>query len=125
MGGYLNINEAEREELEECFFALDELLEQLYGIGIPDWEGAEGLSLLRALKIVAAIKGEEPPEEEDRDLGFNIRWTAEDILALRPDWTLEEREEWLQDNWGNIRDRSVELGWEIIENLLPPKGEKP
>jgi hypothetical protein len=58
MSGYLNIAEAEREELEECFFALQELLEQLEGIGIPDWKGAEGLDLDRAKQIVADIKGE-------------------------------------------------------------------
>ena len=56
---------------------------------------------------------------------YIIEWTAEDILALRSDWSLDEREQWLQDNWGHIRDRSIELGWEVIEALLPPKGEKP
>ena len=126
MGGYLNIAEAEREELEECYHALDELVEQLMGIGIPDWWGAEGLSLLRARTAVATIKGEDFPEhEEEIDFGYNIRWTAEDILALRPDWTLAEREQWIEDNWKHIRDRSIELGWEVIEALLPPKGEKP
>jgi hypothetical protein len=59
MSGYLNLAEAERDELEECFFALQELLEQLEGIGIPDWNGAEGLDLERSRKIISQIKGEE------------------------------------------------------------------
>ena len=58
MSGYLNIAEAERDELEECFFALQELIEQLDGIGIPDWKGSEGLDLERSRKIIAQIKGD-------------------------------------------------------------------
>jgi len=57
MSSFLNIAETEREELEECFFALDELIDQLDGIGIPDWKGAEGLDLERARKIIRQIYG--------------------------------------------------------------------
>jgi hypothetical protein len=47
-----------------------------------------------------------------------IVWKAEDIKTLRPDWTEEECEEWLMDNASIICDRSIELGWEVIETLL-------
>lgn len=47
-----------------------------------------------------------------------VVWTAEDIQTLRPDWTLERCEEWLESNQRYIQDRLVELGWEVIETLL-------
>lgn len=48
-----------------------------------------------------------------------VVWTADDILTLKPDWTDEQAEEWLECNQKYIRDRLVELGWEVIESLLP------
>jgi hypothetical protein len=47
-----------------------------------------------------------------------VTWTAEDIQTLRPDWTTERSEEFLEDNERRIQDRLTELGWEVIENLL-------
>lgn len=47
-----------------------------------------------------------------------VSWCAEDIQTLRPDWTTEQAEEWLLTNQRYIRDRLVELGWEVIETLL-------
>jgi hypothetical protein len=49
------------------------------------------------------------------------RWSAHDVKALRPEWSVEKCEEWLAENERHIQDRLVELGWEIIGNLLPPK----
>jgi len=43
---------------------------------------------------------------------------AEDIETLRPDWTLEQCKEWLDDNQKHIVDRSIEYGWAVIETLL-------
>jgi hypothetical protein len=47
-----------------------------------------------------------------------VTWTAEDIQTLRPDWTTERSEEFLEDNERRIQDRLTELGWEVIETLL-------
>lgn len=65
MSGYFNISEVEREELENAFFALEDLLNQLKGVGIyiPDadsgqWHGTEGLSFSRAEHILRTAKGE-------------------------------------------------------------------
>ncbi len=38
--------------------ALEELTDQLRGIGIPDWHGAEGLTLEQADAAIARAKGE-------------------------------------------------------------------
>jgi hypothetical protein len=51
-------------------------------------------------------------------------WSPEDIKSLRPEWSLEQAEEWLESNERHIQTRLVELGWDVIESLLPPKGEE-
>ena len=50
-------------------------------------------------------------------------WYPGDIQTLKPDWTLEQCEKWLQDNQKYIKDRLCELGFEVIEDLLPIKDE--
>jgi len=47
-----------------------------------------------------------------------VTWTSEDVQTLRPTWTVEQCEEWLERNERYIQDRLVELGWEVIETLL-------
>ena len=49
-----------------------------------------------------------------------VKWTAEDITSLRPDWTMEQCHSFLQQEEKHIRDRITELGWEVINSLLPP-----
>jgi hypothetical protein len=48
-----------------------------------------------------------------------VVWSPEDIQTLRPDWTTEQCSEWLADNERYIQSRLIELGWEVIETLLP------
>lgn len=47
-----------------------------------------------------------------------VVWAPEDIQTLRPEWTLEKCEEWLDNNERYIQDRLVELGWDVIGTLL-------
>lgn len=51
-----------------------------------------------------------------------VTWTAEDVLTLRPQWSKERAEEWLEANQKYVRDRLVELGWDVIETLLSSEG---
>lgn len=48
-----------------------------------------------------------------------VRWAAEDVQGLRPDWTLERCEEELQGIEKHLQDRLCELGFEVIDTLLP------
>ena len=54
-----------------------------------------------------------------------VKWTAGDVLTLRPEWTVEEAERWLNRNEKWIQDGMIEHGWQVIENLLPPMGQHP
>lgn len=47
-----------------------------------------------------------------------VTWHAEDVQTLKPDWSLEKCNEWLEDNERHISDRLIELGWEVIDALL-------
>ena len=47
-----------------------------------------------------------------------VVWRAEDIKKLKPNWSLEKCEEWLEDNQENIQDRLTETGWDLIEGML-------
>ncbi len=47
-----------------------------------------------------------------------IRWVAEDIQHLRPDWSLDDCEAVLEKFGRALTDRSTQVGWEILETLL-------
>lgn len=47
-----------------------------------------------------------------------IKWAPGDVETLRPDWSLEQCEEALENMAKHLKDRSIELGWEIMEELL-------
>ena len=52
-----------------------------------------------------------------------VTWHAEDVQTLKPDWSLEKCNEWLEDNERHISDRLIELGWEVIDALLITESE--
>lgn len=47
-----------------------------------------------------------------------VTWRAEDVSTIKPEWTMEKCEEWLQDHENRIQDRLTELGWEVLDSLL-------
>lgn len=47
-----------------------------------------------------------------------VEWQAEDVQSLRPDWTKEKCRRFLYRAEGNLQDRTIEHGWEVIEVLL-------
>ena len=52
-----------------------------------------------------------------------IRWSWEDIQSLRPDWSQEKCGEMLDAIAKGLHDRSIELGWEIMETLIEMEGQ--
>ncbi len=60
-----------------------------------------------------------PAEVDHKKSYASVSWHIEDIQDLRPEWTDQQAEEWLRNNEKHIRHRLVELGWEVIEDLLP------
>lgn len=47
-----------------------------------------------------------------------VAWTAADVQTMAPRMTDEDAEEWLQANEKHLRNRLVELGWDVIGHLL-------
>ena len=48
----------------------------------------------------------------------DVVWTVEDIASLKPEWTEARAEEFLANNENRIRDRLIELGWDVIQDLI-------
>ena len=64
------------------------------------------------------------PFDMKRPGGYGeISWCAEDILTLRPSWTEEQANEFLDENESYLCDGTITHGWEVIESLLPPRTE--
>lgn len=53
-----------------------------------------------------------------------VGWSPVDIFDLRPDWTYEQAEEFLQKHGKYIQEAMVRAGWDAIETLLPPESKK-
>lgn len=47
-----------------------------------------------------------------------IRWSWKDIQSLRPELSKDQCIELLDEISNGLHDRSVELGWEIMETLI-------
>lgn len=64
---------------------------------------------------------ETDPEISER-LKVTITWVPEDIQTLRPEMSDEEAEDALADIGKYLQDRSTELGWQVMEDLLDFRG---
>jgi hypothetical protein len=42
---------------------------------------------------------------------------AGDVHSIKPSWSMEKCEEWLETNQKYIQERLVEVGFEVIEDL--------
>jgi hypothetical protein len=47
-----------------------------------------------------------------------IEWVGADVKTLCPRWSLAKCEEFLLTHATQLQDRSIERGWELLENLL-------
>jgi hypothetical protein len=47
-----------------------------------------------------------------------VRWSQDDILSLRPEWTVKRASQFLEDIEKHIRDRMIETGWFVIEHFI-------
>ncbi len=47
-----------------------------------------------------------------------IKWSWEDVQTLRPDLSKEESLVMLDTIAKGLHDRSIELGWEVMETLI-------
>ena len=47
-----------------------------------------------------------------------IIWSWEDVETLHPSWNKEQCQEALEKNGKYLRDRSIEIGWQILEDLV-------
>lgn len=48
-----------------------------------------------------------------------VRWQVADVQSIRESWTLTQCRDAIEDIERNFDDRMIELGWEVLDNLLP------
>ena len=47
-----------------------------------------------------------------------VKWRAEDVKTIKPNWSMPKCEEWLSDYENKIQDRIIKHGWEVLEALV-------
>jgi hypothetical protein len=47
-----------------------------------------------------------------------IEWTSDDVREHRPDWSLIECQDWLEAHEEKIRERTSELGFNALVDML-------
>lgn len=52
------------------------------------------------------------------DVRLTIKWSAEDIQQLKPTWSLNKCQSWLDGNSRHLKDRLIETGWEVLESFI-------
>lgn len=79
------------------------------------------------LKKAAGKEGEEQkqvPMEASKELYAPVSWHWSDVQTLRPSWSQERCEEELQANASHLQDRTIELGWDVLNALISAEGGK-
>ena len=47
-----------------------------------------------------------------------VRWHAEDVLELKPEWTLDQCQAFLEKNKRALTDSFVETGWQVLQAVV-------
>jgi hypothetical protein len=47
-----------------------------------------------------------------------IRWHAQDVQRLKPEWSLDQCQAFLSNNERIIKDRLIEDGWEVLQSVI-------
>jgi hypothetical protein len=105
---------------------LHQKIEKLYNEFLPQWQNADGGDanlgyLTGVIDILEHLRADpdQPFDEENRDPdAVYIVWHYDDVQSLCPQLSDEEAIEALQEVAENLKDRSTEEGWEILETLL-------
>jgi len=107
-------NEAQAESGVE---SVDSVLD--YVRGAVEETGGKSVSV-----VLDAVEETDFPRREKSTLGdgflpsVRILWTASDVQALRPGWSLQRCADFLDSVRKPLADRSTEIGWTILEGLL-------
>ena len=51
-------------------------------------------------------------------MNTGILVTPLDIRSIRPDWSLERCQRWIEDNGPHVQTRVVEAAWKVVEKMV-------
>lgn len=60
---------------------------------------------------------EDTSEVKDPEFAV-VKWRIADIKELKPEWSNDQCIEFLERIEGNLTDRMIERGWDVIESLI-------
>lgn len=52
------------------------------------------------------------------DINVIVKFVPEDVLSLREDWSVKQCEDFLSRNSKQMQDRLIELGWQVMQDLI-------
>ena len=52
-----------------------------------------------------------------------IKWSGGDIQSLRPEWSIDKCNEFIDSNSDIFKELSISHGWDIWSSLLEREGE--
>ena len=73
--------------------------------------------------LLWAMKWASRPQPEPEEDDITIRWVWQDVQMLYPDLTENECHVMLMRIGDSLRDRSIEVGWEIMDSLIQMESE--
>lgn len=63
------------------------------------------------------LKEDVSESQEDPEFAV-VKWRIADIQELRPNWTEDECIAFLEEIEGNLQDRMIERGWDVIDTMI-------
>lgn len=73
--------------------------------------------------ILKLMKWASRPQVQSEEDDVVIRWVWQDVQMLRPDWSDDDCHVMLMRIENGLRDRSIEVGWEIMDCLIQMESE--
>lgn len=62
--------------------------------------------------------GRKKPARRRQRRMCKVSWCADDVIALRPRWSVAKCERFLDEYEDSIQTRMIEMGWEVIQDAL-------
>lgn len=81
--------------------------------------------LFEEVFVVSPEVNTPPTGDDELEPVVTISWCANDLLTLRPSWSLDQRASALHDIGNRLEERSIELGWGVLEDLLDDEPPTP
>jgi hypothetical protein len=111
----INLEELREQIQDDLITIMDSQFGEVEYVAQAYDAGREEITNMLCQAVVNRIN----PLIEKRETQFaEVTWSIEDLKTLQEDWTEEQLLEWMDLNEDHVRDRLIELGWEVIDTMI-------